>query len=461
MNSFVGLVTRKNVQTGVTLKAKIVTPSGKVYSEQDFKVMVKPLGMSDLNACIIDLNTTMTMLTEKGITSVTQNITSAMPNVGDNGTKIGYAYENSGSEKITDYIGVDGVIKKRPKYGEQAVAGKLVIAVSKGKESVNSKMDIVIAPYSIEEIFTAELAYLTWDKIRGKNAVESADSASGLRNVMYDLNLIKTIPSSAIVGSAVDATIEWSVSDTLQTFAEAQSLYTGTRINKDTGALIRPNYTTTYNVYQSVGETYGMSVVAGSVPMIRIGGVVLTATIKIEGSDITKTKTFVLSTLSKYLTNSEVAQWLFTNVKATLDDGTTYLQMGTGSSVIAIVETEEKPIRSITIPKSATGFGAGTSIGLQKVNADVVTTINDFENPDNIKTYATAITTGPISNEDLGVSTITLDLSKARNLPAVDKKFIVKGNINVWAYSADGVMLGGEPSVSKAIWKFEMTTLGQ
>ena len=458
MGSFIGFVTRKDVQTGLTLRAKIVTPSGKKYASQDFKLMVKATGLSDMTSCILDLNAVMSSLTEKGITTVTQNITSVMPNSGERGTSISYEFENIGAEKITDYISVDGVIIKRPKYGEEAVIGKLVITVSKGSDSVNSKMDIVIIPYSIEEIYTSALAYLTWNVIRGNNAVESNDSASGLRNVMNTLNLIAKIPASSIAGTAVDLTVTWSIADTLQSYAEANSLYTGKRINETTGAVIRPDYTKAYSIYQSVGESYGMALVQGSVPMIRMGGITLTATIGLASETAKVTKQFQLSTLSKYLTNAEVAQWLTSNTKAVLDDGTSYLQMDTSSNVIAVAELDDQSIRVITTPKSATGFGSGAAIGIAKINADMVTTINDFSNPETVKTYATAITSGPIVNEDLGVTTISFDLSKARALSATDKKFILKGTINVWAYSSNGLTPGGEPSTSKAIWKFEMIT---
>lgn len=458
MGSFIGFVTRKDVQTGVTLRAKIVTPSGKKYGSQEFKVMVKATGLSDMTSCILDLNTTMATLTEKGITTITQNITSAMPSSGEHATSISYEFENIGAQKITDYISVDGVIIKRPKYGEEAVIGKLVITVSKGKDSVDSKMDIVVIPYSIEEIYTSALAFVTWNVIRGNNAVESNDSASGLRNVMNSLNLISKIPASSIAGTAVDLTVTWTVVDTLQSYAEQNSLYTGKRIDETTGAVTRPDYTKAYNIFQSVGESYGMALVQGSVPMIRMGGVTLTATIGLASETLKVTKQFQLSTLSKYLTNAEVAQWLTSNIKAVLDDGTSYLQMSTASNTIAITELDDQSIRVITTPKSATGFGSGAAIGISKINADMVTTINAFDNQEDLKTYASNITSGPIVNEDLGITTISFNLAAARSLSATDKKFVLKGTINVWAYSSNGLTPGGEPSTSKAIWKFEMIT---
>lgn len=457
-SSYVGIVTRQDVQTGVTLRAKIVTPTGNKFAFQDFKTMVKNYGISDLQACILDLNTATGLLSEKGITNITGNITSAMPSQGEHGTTIVYTYESAGNSEITDYISEAGVIKKRPLYGEPAVTGKLVITVSKGKEAVNSKLDIVISPYSLGEILEEAVDMISWDDIRGLNAMESMDSTSGTKNVMSKLNLITEIQD--VPGTLKPVTVTWTVSDSVQATAEAQGLYTGARIDITTGNVSRPDYVAAYKLYETLGTSLGLSVVLGSVPMVRIGGITLVATLGIEGSSQTTTKTFLLSTLSKYLTNTEVTAWLTRNLKASLDDGSTYGQMNTGDQIITLNATESSPERIIYIPKSATGFGSGSDIGLTRISADVSAQIMDFTNPTNPKSFPSSVTVGPVADEDNGVTNITLNVKNAQSMSGVDaKKFIVQGTISVWSYSSDGISLGGETSNGKVIWKFEIGTV--
>ena len=83
----------------------------------------------------------------------------------------------------------------------------------------------------------------------------------------------------------------------------------------------------------------------------------------------------------------------------------------------------------------------------------------DFEDVSIPKNYSTDITSGPIANSDSGVMITSFDLSKAHNLNEQAKKFTIMCTIDVWAYSANGLTLGGESSTSKVYWKFNMATM--
>lgn len=314
MPNFVGIVTQQDLQTGVTLRARVTSPKAHYTAYQDFKCMVKKAGLTDEQCVTTDLNTTSNELIAVGVTGITSNLTANMPVIGDNGTNIKYIVSG---DNISNYFNTDGIVTKRPTYGTNAVIGTLTIIVTKNAAIAQRDITISVEPYSSIELVDSILDSIKWDNIRGSNAIETSDPATnGLYNIAYPLSLVKTITSQLV---STPVTVTWSiVSDGMNT------LITGNRVNLNTGEITRPSYTdifegkdatisgkileiATSKIENSYGRTY-----------MRVGGLILRASISIEdkvnGGQITDFVTFNLKTLSTALTNSEVAEYLTNNI---------------------------------------------------------------------------------------------------------------------------------------------------
>lgn len=315
MNNVVGVVAQQDMQTGVTLRARVTSPKGHYTAYQDFKCMIKKSGLTDEQAVMTDLNTVSNKLLANGVTGIVSNLTGYMPASGENETNI--SYEVTG-DTIGDYFNSDGIVIKRPPYGANAVVGSLTILVVKNTASAERNITISIEPYTAQELVQSVLGVLTWDNIRGQNATESSDpSTNGMYNVIHPLKLISSITSD-LVSSPV--TVTWEVSQDALT-----PLLGGTekRIKIADGTITRPAYLdihaqkdikisssyldiVTSKVENAYGRTY-----------LRIGGLTLKASIKIsdvEEASLNDSVVFSLKTLSTALANSEVSEFLTENI---------------------------------------------------------------------------------------------------------------------------------------------------
>ena len=151
--SFIGIVTRKEQDTGVTLEAKIVTPNKKKATRQKFKVKVKKTGLSDYECCVLDQATVRNKLNKQDLTAVKEDINFTYN--GENGTKIEYSIENTGEPKLTDCLGEDGKIISRPKYGQNDASGYIVMTVKKGVESLTTKISVTIKQILGQEVIAS------------------------------------------------------------------------------------------------------------------------------------------------------------------------------------------------------------------------------------------------------------------------------------------------------------------
>ena len=160
--NYVGKVTRQSEKAGVTLRARVTSPSKNVTAYKDFKCMVKASGLSDEQAVITDLNYITNRLLANGVTGIRQNLTTYMPKTGPNETDIVYTVIG---EEIVNYFNSDGVVIKRPAYGEPAVIGSLYVYVTKNEAAAGREITVSIDPYSITEVKESIANTITWEKI--------------------------------------------------------------------------------------------------------------------------------------------------------------------------------------------------------------------------------------------------------------------------------------------------------
>ncbi len=183
--AFVGFITRKEQDTGVHLRAKIVTPSKKNYGYKEFPVRVKADALDDYSCCVIDHNTTKKNLEKNTLDDLRESITGMTQYRGANGTKIEYTIErkegvapNSAGD-INKYLDAEGKIIARPKFSEDStanVSGYITVTVTKGEAKVSSKLPITVKGMTAEEVLANRDIYkgndpkaFLWSLIKGDN----------------------------------------------------------------------------------------------------------------------------------------------------------------------------------------------------------------------------------------------------------------------------------------------------
>ena len=370
MANFVGIVTQQDVQTGVTLRARVTSPKGHYTAYQDFRCMVKKSGLTDEQAVMTDLNTISNKLLSNGVTGITSNLTAYMPTVGENETEVKYVVTG---DNISEYFNNDGIVTKRPPYGSNAIVGSLTITVTKNAAVAERNITISIEPYSAQELMQSVLDTLTWDNIRGNNATESSDpSTNGMFNVIHPLKLMKTITSD-LVAEPVD--VVWTVEqDVLSSILGEQK-----RINIEDGTIARPSYTeihtekditisssvidvTTSKLENAYGRTY-----------LRVGGLTLKASINIEGinsSSMIDSVTFNLRTLSAPLSNKEVAEYLTENISVFSIKDSKY------NSVFSLSTINDASERTVFF--DTTGANSSVLELFSETNVPAITAANDL-----------------------------------------------------------------------------------
>ena len=313
--NFIGKVTRHSEKAGVTLRARVTSPSENVTAYKDFKCTVKASGLSDEQAVITDLNYIATNLMISGVTGIKQNLTTHMPKTGPNDTNVTYTVIG---EEISNYFNSDGVVVKRPAYGEPAIVGSLYVYVTKNEAAAGREITISIDPYTIAEVKESITGTITWEQIRGANWAESSEEdTNGPSNVIHPLQLISEIKSELI---ADPIKITWEIkSDTLSELLKTprinitedgknceiyRPVYTDMLKAKESNYTYQNNMTMCQSKIESTaGRTY-----------IRLGGLVLIASFNfvdsVNNTTIKDSVVFNLKTLTVPATNSEVALYV-------------------------------------------------------------------------------------------------------------------------------------------------------
>lgn len=462
--SFIGIVTRKEQDTGVTLEAKIVTPNKKKAARQKFKVRVKKTGLSDYECCVLDQATVRGKLTvQQDLTAVKEDINFTYN--GENGTKIKYTIENTAEPRLTDYLGEDGKLIARPKYGQNDASGYIVMTVEKGKESISTKIRVTIKQILEQEVLACPNIRESslWNAIRGENAQWANDLSSGHKNIFYNLKLIST--SSQLLASdreAINALTDTPIQITWEVVDNAiNSVITQDRISSS-GVLFTPSYKDACTL---IGTTLD-AVLVGTTQYnkrVRIGGLTLKATFTVGGK--TKTVFFDCSTCSKYITNKEVADYAQNKVDVILGDD---LDGELKNKRLRYRELTDSEFETIVIPSTVTdklyiGLPCSTTalqsceieeLNLSQGQVDYTFThkictfkeITPYDDTDSVFS-ATAITnTSRDDNEHFGPSearstrwALSIDVKKLKGLSVSTKKnFTIETTVSATRYTKDG-----------------------
>lgn len=300
--SFIGLVTRKEEDTGVSLMAKVVTPNKKKSAKKTFKVKVKKNALDDFSCCVIDHATVKNQIeNSQDLDAVISDFNFVYNGV--HGTTITYTLQDTTTPGISSYISEDGKLNYRPQYGDNTVSGYIEIAVTKGEARVSSRIIITLQPLTPEEILGNEEVInpnILWTLIKGENKAQDT--------ITSDLKLAQ-VKSYSVQGAKEPIQITYTVQDGTSGYPDLP--YTGPRINADTGAVQRPTYTEACAMYKTFAGNDNVVVSLGSTSnvtaqgkFVRIGNLKLLATLKL--GEAQRIFTYSLSTISKYLTNQEV-----------------------------------------------------------------------------------------------------------------------------------------------------------
>lgn len=445
--SFVGIVTRKEEETGVELEAKIVTENRKKSSKQRFTVRVKANAMDDYTRCMLDNAAAKNkILTMNDTNAVTTDITASMMYSGQHDTKTSYKIQDQKTPKLSDYLSDNGVVLGRPKLGQGDAIGTLEIVTTRNEATVISRITMVIKQMTALEVL--EVPELSkeeiWNRwVRGANAPLSAsEESSGTMNIKAKLNLIKSLSVSDV--SDDDVTLTWTVLDSTLPFSSAA--YTEARIDSN-GVITRPTYTETCSLHTAMPDfckhiQEGSSTGIGRNLFYRIKGLTLTCTLSANG--VTRDIVYECATLSKYLTNKELANKVIDQLVLIKNDNPSD----------TIPYPTSSTIQTLSIPNSATTYvlkaaRTGANMALPEFNLpsgiDGVDITNQVKAVDGINVYdkATAVFGGDFFKLDENYDTLTIDCNALKSEDPKYLQFSCLAIINVSGYSGDGLTPGG------------------
>lgn len=450
--SFIGIITRKEQDTGVSLCAKVVTPNKKKSAKKIFRVKVKADVLDDLTCCVLDHAISVDRInTQNKMSEIVTDITPSMGYSGEHGTVISYRIIDINEPKLSKYLGENGAILNRPKYGEGNANGYLEITVSKGEESVTSRIQASVSSILATEVLASDTFSNAsmWNAIKGKNIdpYQAASEWSGHNNVMDSLALLKTMSVPTMSNEPVN--IEWSVNDKTVAYADMKNLYSEPRINLETGDVSRISYKDAYTLVDALpGVT--IKVVQGNSSgtnntrerTIRIGGITLTATLTL--GDATSIVTFECATISKYLTNKEVLDAVLENLALIRPDYSTIRYM-------------EDPV-AITLSAPSSGgkyvlkahknaiFYSAPNLGLNSIDGAAIT--NELKAFDGLSAYGETVRVfdggfqSDITDGE-NYNTLTLNYNAIKDVEPTWKKFSCVAYIRVDGYSKNGLTRGG------------------
>lgn len=465
--SFIGLVTRKEKDTGVNLIAKVVTESKKKFTKKVFRVKVKANALDDFSCCVIDHGTVVNKINSS------QEMNQLIDDVnfsynGVNGTVISYKIIDVAEPLLSDYLAGDGKIKNRPKYGEGNATGYIEITVTKNDAIVQSRILASVKSISAEEVLndSSFTQAALWASIRGGNdSYQQGSEWSGHNNIMTTLNFIR---SKTISSMSVDPVgIAWTVTDETLPYASMSGVYSDIRINAETGEVVRSDYK---DACKLVDAITGVDIKAIGSPTnalqkrVRIGGITLTADLTLGNAS--KKVTFACSTISKYLTNQEVMEVVLNSIHLFRED----------YSEINYKEKSDSSFELITAPASggiytlrAYGNRGSEEFSSSELKLNVgeiigVTLQNEVRDfngsavyPDT-GLYVSAFGSGFQADGGEVRMKLTIDFDAIKNATETNKQFSCSVGISVGGYSANGLTPGGAPLNNSRYQQFKIDT---
>lgn len=465
--SFIGLVTRKEKDTGVNLMAKVVTQNKSKSAKKIFKVKVKANALDDFSCCVIDHATIVNKInTSQDMNQLVNDVIFSYNGV--NGTVITYRIVDIGTPLLSTYLGQDGKIIGRPKYGEGNATGYIEVTVSKNEATLTSRIIATIKSITAEEVLN-DVAFTQsslWSSIRGLNdSYQQGSEWSGHNNIAYPLTFINNKNVDNL--STKPVSIEWSVSDDTLAYTTMSNIYEEPRINTTDGSVYRPSYKDACKLVDAIS---GITIkVIGSNTnslqnRVRIGGLTIVA--KLTLGEVTKSITFACSTISKYLTNEEVMEVVLANIGILKEDG----------SKISYKEVSDSSFETLIAPENGGAYtlraygnrGSETfqSNDLKLKTGDIigVTIANEVLEYNGSTSYNdTALLTsafgGGFQNDDGDTyMKLIIDYNAIKDADTNKKKFACGAKISVAGYSANGISPGGSPLMNSKYAQFVIDT---
>ena len=316
--SFKGIVTRKQENTGVTLRAKIVTDNKKKSVKKDYKITILANDISDREACMRDLVNTQERLYSQNIGNLDGTTNLRLNTMGQYGTNILYEIINDGNfSNVSKYLNPNtGVINGRPLFGEKDASGAIKITVSKNEEKVTGLVNIVIKAYTAKEVLNSPKVSkdALWSKIAGSQQQYYLNNNTiDLVSTWSPWNALEPLSNTPI-------TIEWTIDDKLLT--GVSGILTEKRVSVGNKQVITPAYSLLSAAYNdktaenaqitiSEGDKNNSSTYARK---LKVNGLNISAVLSI--GEETKQIVFEnIYTNSALLTNAEV----MTAIKANTD----------------------------------------------------------------------------------------------------------------------------------------------
>jgi len=459
--SFVGLVTRKEKDTGVSLMAKVVTESKIKFARKAFKVKVKANALDDFTCCVVDHEAAVGKINQtQDMTSIIKDITLSYNGV--NNTTVSYRIIDIETPKLSGYMTNDGKVTGRPKFGEGNATGYIEITVSKNEASLVSRILTSIKSTTADEVLNdATFGQMAlWGAIRGTNdSYIQGSEWSGHNNVMSKLNLVNSIDIAALSTNPVGVT--WSVKDDTLSYASALNIYTEARINAGTGDISRCAYKDACKLVDGINGIT-VKVIAGVSASdtlqnrVRIGGITLTASLTL--GTVIKNVVFNCSTVSKYLTNTEVMDVVLNNICLFRQDYSTNIEYkevadATFETIVAPSVGGSYVLRSYG-NKGSLLFAApelkiaeGGIIGVSITN-----NVYDYAGAipyTDAGLLATAFDGGFQADDGESYMKLTLNFAAFKAATIEKRKFACNAKISISGYSSTGDTPGGSPLISQ------------
>lgn len=348
--NFIGFVTRKDKDTGVNLLAKIVTPNKKRSLLKLVRVKVKANALDDYSCCVIDHAAMKKIIEDSQDLEAVSESFQFLYN-GEHGTSISYSIEPSDSDsRITDFLSEDGTLSGRPKYSPTGAAdavGYIRVTVTKNDAEVSSRIMVHIKGMSADEVLNSDKVYsktsgslseFLWNKIKGQN---ESHANTGYQSIMHQLefnnaksiyvNEVSDTPISCVWSIDLDEVGDYMKNNPTKFPNSDLSMYTlpagsGSRIcidpeDADYGKVILPTYKDCASAFTNNQWAQLMPISGGNEVRnrnFRIGKYDSTATnarLKLRatltlGDAKPINVVYNCATVSKYMSNSEVVQFI-------------------------------------------------------------------------------------------------------------------------------------------------------
>jgi hypothetical protein len=299
--SYIGIVHRKDTDTGVTARAKVVTPNKRKAAIKDYKITVKAETISDYTCCVIDNSTARQRISNSVILDdVTENIGDYFITAGVNQTETKYKIVG---DTLRACIDDNGNFISAPKLGMGAAIGQIELTTTKGDAEVKSYIQVTVKEVTPERILAVEITEeKLWNTIRGGNRPYNQQ---GNMQIYKDLNLTNSM-SSAYLDASKSIALAYEITDSLGATYNAIS----GRINPSTGAYVTdkiPTYTEAWQMFVDLSNDttkIAPDSIGNNFRYYKLKGLKIKITATLDGAS--SVKSIDCATMSKFMTGEEV-----------------------------------------------------------------------------------------------------------------------------------------------------------